>query len=332
MPTISVIIPAYNAEKTILETIQSVQQQTFSDFELIIINDGSTDRTLELLNTIQDPRIKTFSCKIKGVSEARNWGISQANGEFIAFLDADDLWTPDKLERQLAALRQNPKAGVAYSWTLFMDEQGEYFHADEPIFFEGNVYGQLLLRNFIASGSNPLIRREALESVGEFDSTLTHCEDWDYWFRLAAHWPFVVVPKPQIFYRQSSSSACSKIEVLEAGALVTLEKAFKSAPSELQGLKNHSLANVYRFSAKLYLTRIPGVDGIKQAGHKLQTTIWLYPKILLEKTTQKLLIKLLLLKLLSPGLARWLLQPASKLRATVMQNHKDEKALSIKQT
>jgi glycosyltransferase involved in cell wall biosynthesis len=127
-PTISVIIPAYNAERTILETIASVQQQTFSNFELIVINDGSTDRTLELLNSLEDPRLKIFSYSNGGLPVARNRGIYHATGEFITFLDADDLWTPDKLELQLTALQQHSEAGVAYSWTHYMDEKGESFH------------------------------------------------------------------------------------------------------------------------------------------------------------------------------------------------------------
>ncbi len=120
MPKISIITPAYNAERTILETIESVQNQTFSNFELIVINDGSKDRTLDLLQTIKDERLKIFSYENGGVAIARNRGLSHATGDFIAFIDADDLWTPDKLELQLAALQKHPEAGVAYSWTYFM--------------------------------------------------------------------------------------------------------------------------------------------------------------------------------------------------------------------
>ena len=123
MPTISIVIPAYNAERTILETIKSVQKQTFSDFEIIVINDGSTDRTLELVLSVEEPRLKIFSYQNGGVSVARNRGISHATGEFIAFLDADDLWTSDKLELQLAGLKQHPEAGIAYSWTYNMSEK-----------------------------------------------------------------------------------------------------------------------------------------------------------------------------------------------------------------
>jgi glycosyltransferase involved in cell wall biosynthesis len=327
MPTISVIVPAYNAVDTILKTIESVQKQTFGDFELIVINDGSTDKTLELLSTVKDSRLHIFSYSNGGLPTARNRGISHSTGEFITFLDADDLWTPDKLELQLAALQQHPDAGVAYSWTHFMDEQGESFHAGKPVFFEGNVYATLLTGNFIDSGSNPLIRRQAIESVGEFDPTLGSCEDWEYWLRIAARWSFVVVPKPQIFYRQTSGAMSSKIEVMEKYNLIVIERAFEAAPPELQFLKNQSLANLYQFLAHLCLTRIPNAAGAKQAAQKLQSAIRLHPWTLVDKKTHILVIKLILIRILSPKIASHLLQLISKIRATHIRNANDDKAL-----
>ncbi|WP_329607065.1 glycosyltransferase family A protein [Planktothrix agardhii] len=103
MPLISVIIPAYNAEKTIQETIYSVLKQTWQDFELIVINDGSQDATLEVLSSIQDPRLRILSYSNAGLASSRNRGITEATGEYISFMDADDLWTPDKLEAQFQA-------------------------------------------------------------------------------------------------------------------------------------------------------------------------------------------------------------------------------------
>lgn len=128
MPTISVIVPAYNAEKTILKTIESVLKQTFTDFELIIINDGSNDSTLNIVNSINDDRIKVFSYANSGVCVSRNRGIEQAQGEYISFLDADDLWTTDKLELQLKALQENPQTAIAYSWTDYIDENGKFLY------------------------------------------------------------------------------------------------------------------------------------------------------------------------------------------------------------
>jgi len=326
MPAISVIIPAYNAERTILKTIESVLQQTYCNFELIVINDGSTDGTLELIGTVQDPRIKVFSYSNGGLPVARNRGISHATGEFITFIDADDLWTRDKLDLQLRALQEHPQAGVAYSWTRFMDDKGEYFHGGRSVVFEGNVYRDLLLGNFIDSGSNVMIRREAIASVGEFDPTLKSCEDWEYWIRLAARWYFVVVPKPQIFYRQSSGAMSSKVEVMEKYHLIVIERAFQEAPLELQPLKNQSIANVYQFLAHLCLTRISNADGAKQASQKLQKAISLRPRILLDKSAQALTIKLVLIRVLSPIIASYLLQIISKIRATPIQGSKEEKA------
>ncbi|MGL5196776.1 MAG: glycosyltransferase family 2 protein [Chroococcales cyanobacterium] len=121
MPEISIIIPAYNAESTLVETIESVLQQTFTDFEILVINDGSQDCTQTLAEAIPDPRVQVLTYPNGGVCAARNRGISRAKGKYIAFLDADDLWTGDKLELQWAALQENPQAGVAYSSTCLMN-------------------------------------------------------------------------------------------------------------------------------------------------------------------------------------------------------------------
>ncbi len=288
-PLVSVIVPAYNAESTILETIASVQQQTFTDFELIVIDDGSSDRTLELLHSVTDPRLLIFSYENGGVCVARNRGISHAIGEFIAFLDADDLWTPDKLSAQLAALQQHPEAGVAYSWTYFMDEKGESLSPSEPIIFAGNVYAQLLVNNFLASGSNPLIRSEAIKSIGGFDAAFPHCADWDYWLRLAANWSFIVVSKHQILYRQSGAMS-SKIDGIEKQQMMMIEKVYKAVPHELQYLKNHTLAWVYRYCAEKFLQySTNNISEVNRAGQELWRAIRLNPRILLEKYTQSLI-------------------------------------------
>jgi glycosyltransferase involved in cell wall biosynthesis len=321
MPTISIIVPVYNAQNTILETIASVRAQTFTDFESIVVDDGSSDRTLELLQNIQDSRIKLVTYENGGVSVARNRGISLATSEYLAFIDADDLWTPDKLELQLAALQQHPSAGVAYSWTCFMERHGKFFHADNPVYFEGNIHAELLKTNFLLSGSNPLIRRDALASVGEFDPTLTHAEEWDLYLRLAAKYDFVVVPKTQILYRQTAGSASAKIEVMEKDALKVIERAFQAAPAQLQPLRNQSLANLYRYLAHLYLTKTADATAARIAQQKLQIAIQAYPKILFYRKVQTLLIKLLLIQLLSPKIAYYLLQKIAQIRAKRIQDN-----------
>jgi glycosyltransferase involved in cell wall biosynthesis len=317
VPAISVIIPTYNNQNTILETIVSVQQQTFSDFDIIVINDGSTDKTVEILNTVQDKRLKIFSYENGGVSVARNRGISVATGKYIAFLDADDLWTKDKLELQFSALEEKPEAVLAYSWTYTMSENGEQIHKCDPIFFEGNVYNQLLMVNFIISPcSNILVLKEAIDNVGDFDSSLTHCEDWDLCLRLSRKWSFVVVPKYQVFYRQSLVSASSNIEAFEKSIVTVMERAFQYAPKEIQFLKAKSIANGHLYWAQLYLSRFGDLDGIKQARSQLLKAIFLYPKLLADKKTYILLIKLMIRQLITPKLAVLILRFISKIRTT----------------
>ncbi|GAA6616696.1 glycosyltransferase family 2 protein [Scytonema sp. NUACC26] len=312
MPKISVVIPAYNAELTIAETINSVLLQTFTNFEIIIINDGSKDKTLEIVKGVNDKRVKVFSYENGGLPTARNRGIACAIGEFIAFLDADDLWTQNKLELQLAALQQNPEAGVAYSWTCFMDvdEQGKpiSFHPSPSYFFVGDVYKNLLVSDFIHSGSNTLIRKEAVESIGEFDPTLKSCEDWDYWLRLAAKWNFVVVPKHQVLYRRTPGAMSSKVEVMKQASLMVMEKAYKVAPLELQYLKKYTFTSFHKYCASLYLQYRIDTSGISQAQEHLWTALCLQPQILLEQATQKLLIKLFLKRVFPTHIANYLFQ------------------------
>jgi glycosyltransferase involved in cell wall biosynthesis len=249
MPLISVIIPAYNAEKTIQETIESVLNQTFSDWELIVVNDGSQDRTVEVVSQIKDSRIKVFSYANAGVSASRNRGFEKSVGEFIAFLDADDLWTPDKLESQLNALHSHPEAAVAYSWTDYIDESSRFLHPGRHITLNGNVYPQMLVRFFLENGSNFLVRREAFLKVGGFNESLFMSEDRECCIRLAKEYEFVAVPRPQILYRKSAGTASDSAYKYERECLKVTEIAFSRAPASLQYLKKHTLADTYKYLA-----------------------------------------------------------------------------------
>ncbi|MEB3178367.1 MAG: glycosyltransferase [Nostocaceae cyanobacterium] len=315
MPTISVIVPAYNGERTILQTIESIRKQTFSDWEIIVIDDGSKDRTVELVNTVKDERLKIFSYENGGLPVARNRGISHAQGEYIAFIDADDLWTPDKLADQLEALQKNPQAGLAYSWTSVIDDKAESIYESNKVYYEGDVYADLLTYNFIASGSNALVRRQAIEDAGEFEPTLGSAEDWDYWLRIASSWHFAVVPKAQILYRQSTGAMSSKIDVMEKYNLMVIDRAFQVAPAHLQHLKRQSQAGVYGYMAELAFRYAPATDKVKLTAQKMQQAIRLHPALLRYRGFQNLMIKLLLTVILSPRIATYLLQLFSQMRA-----------------
>lgn len=246
--SISVIIPVFNGEKTIGETINSISNQTFQDIEIIIINDGSTDTTLEIIEKISDSRIKIFSYPNAGLSASRNRGISQAKGEYISFIDADDLWTPDKLESQWQALQSNPQAAVAYSWTDYIDESSKFIKSGRRIKANGDAFSKLLITNFLENGSNPLISQKCFEKVGGFDESLPAAEDKDMWLRLAANYEFVCVEKPQILYRTSATSMSTNLKRQEAASLKVIERGFSYPKAEkLQDLKKQSLSHLYQY-------------------------------------------------------------------------------------
>ena len=288
MPRISVIIPAYNAERTLQKTVHSVQNQTFSDIEIIIINDGSTDQTSGIIQNLSDSRIRVFSYENGGLPTARNRGIARSSGELIAFIDADDLWTSDKLERQMAALEAHPEAAVAYSWTQSIDDQGQLLYQYHSVFFEGDVYAEILVNNFVSNGSNILVRKSAILSVGEFDPTLKSCEDWDFYIRLAAKYHFVVVPDWQILYRQSPTAMSSNVEVMKTAALAVISKAYEAAPPEYQYLKSKSLSWIYEYCTQQHLRCSGELRSVQAATQSFWEAIRLRPQVLLEGYGQSL--------------------------------------------
>lgn len=313
MPVISVIIPVYNGEKTIKDTIESISNQTFSDFEIIVINDGSQDSSLEIIYRISEPRLKVFSYPNAGLSASRNRGISKASGEYISFIDADDCWTPDKLEAQLKALQANPKAAVAYSWTNHVNEVGQFLHQGSYITAEGNVYANLLLVNFLESGSNPLIRKQALAEVGCFDESVNPLEDWDMWLRLAARYEFVCVQSPQILYRVSPNSMSSDIFKWDRSGLQVVKRCFAEAPESIQPLKRVVLANRYKnltFSAlQRAVSRERGLIAVKFLLQAVKND----PSLLRRRVFVKILLRIVVMVLLPPQQAKILLTKSQRL-------------------
>lgn len=307
MTSVSVIIPVYNGERTVRETIESILCQSLSDFELIAIDDGSTDRTVEIISQIKDPRLRVKSYPNAGLAASRNRGIREAKGEYISFIDADDLWTPDKLESQYQALREHPEAALAYSWTNCIDESGKFLRPGGHKTVNGNVYSHILVNNFIESGSNVLIRRNVLEEVGLFDESLRAAEDRDLWIRLAARYPFVAVPKAQILYRISPTSMSANIIRQAKESTGVIHRAYSQAPPSLQYLKKHSLANIYKY---LTVKALEGEPDRRRAIFAVQLfyqAIANDPSLLQHRVTVRALLKILAIAILPQSQARILL-------------------------
>lgn len=305
MTLISVVIPVYNGGKTISETIQSVLNQTHTDLEIIVINDGSNDSTLDIIQYIKDSRLRVFSYANAGQAVSRNRGIAQAQGEYISFLDADDLWTPDKLMSELVALLSNPQADVACSWTNYINENGKVILEANRINLTGNAYPYLLLTNLLESGSNLFVRREKLLEIGNYDESplIKSAEDWDLYLRLASKYQFVTVPKPQILYRISTHSMSTDIGRIERSSLQVIEKNFAQAPKSLQYLKKYSLANLYKYLIHKSLEQFPSPQQNLISLQMFQNVVINDPSILYKPVIIQIGIKFLLSYLLTPNTA-----------------------------
>jgi glycosyltransferase involved in cell wall biosynthesis len=201
-PLVSVIIPCFNYGQFVGEAIQSVLNQTYPDLEVIVVDDGSTDTTRDVVYSFRDPRIRYVYQENAGENVARNTGIQQARGEFIAFLDADDLWLPQKLEKQLRLFEEDPEVGLAYClFSYFDSESGNVvgFHKEYKC-FRGNVLEKLYEKNFIGSPT-PVIKRDVFEKTGLFETDDQSVDDWTLWTKIAFHYKIDYVPEVLAKYR-----------------------------------------------------------------------------------------------------------------------------------
>jgi hypothetical protein len=210
-PLVSVIIPVYNGELLIGQTIDSALRQTYQNMEIIVVDDASTDRTPELVEayTARDSRVRLIRQPHSGVARARNRALAEARGEFIAPLDADDLWEPNKIAMQVARMLQAADAGMVYSWWVWIDTKGAVLDRSPGWLIEGEATLPTLLQvNYTGNASVPLYRRRCMEEVGGYDEDLVKkgaqgCEDWDLALKVAARYPVAVVPAILTGYRRA---------------------------------------------------------------------------------------------------------------------------------
>jgi glycosyltransferase involved in cell wall biosynthesis len=227
-----VIVPAYNASTTVGRAVDSVLAQTFGDLELIVIDDGSTDSTAEVVRRRRDRRLRCVAIANRGVSGARNLGLDIGSGDFVAFLDADDAWLPTKLERQLDLMEKRPAAGLCFTSVELVDGGLRRIHEDRSSPYMDFTEALLANGNVVTgSASSAIVRRSVLESVGGFDPRLSQCADWDLWLRLSLATEFVVIDEPLVQIRKGRESMSSNPGLLEKDTFALLDKFFASPPS-----------------------------------------------------------------------------------------------------
>lgn len=287
MKKVSVIIPVYKVEQYIADTVQSVLNQTYQNFELIIVDDGSPDRSIEICQQFDDPRIKIIRQNNQGVSAARNNGIRQAQGEYIAFLDADDIWLPEKLEKHIKHLETSPKVGVSFCRSAFIDQGGKPLDIYQMPKLKGITPALTLCRNPIGNGSVPVIRREVLEAIKlpinpdgaggyyYFDEQLKNLEDVECWLRicLKSHFETEGIPEALTLYRVNLKGASTNISKHLESLEIVLEKTRSYAPELIERCENVTRAYHLRFLARRLVSLRNGKEAVKFA-HRAVATHW----------------------------------------------------------
>lgn len=228
-PLVSVVIPAYNAGKTLDVTVQSVLEQTAQDFEILIVNDGSKDNTSAVAQSLaaSDARIKAISQPNGGVSAARNAGIRVATGEYVAILDADDLWLPHKLERQLAVFDSEKDVHAVQTGAYYVNDNLEVLSVRPCFESKDALLETLLFQNLPQAAASVIVRRSMLEKTGLFDTGLVILEDWEFMIRMARFCNLKSVEEPLVLYRNYVGNRSRNLSIhIEPGHIV-LERLFQ---------------------------------------------------------------------------------------------------------
>ena len=251
-PAATVIIPCYNAGRTIQATLASACRQTIRDIEIIVVDDGSSDGAPAIVAGLAatDPRIRLISQPNGGVSSARNAGIGAAKARVIALLDSDDLWAPDHLEAHIRRLEADPRLGVSYSPARFIDAAGAVIGQSQPKLARLTPV-DLLFGNPTTTCSTLVIRRHVFKDTGLFRTTMRHNEDQEWLFRVAmSGWIMSGDPTPRVDYRTSPNGLASDLEGMHDGFKVMLEEARKLAPILVARNQSFATACMLRYLAR----------------------------------------------------------------------------------
>jgi glycosyltransferase involved in cell wall biosynthesis len=272
---ISVVIPTYNYGRFIGEAIESVLRQTRAADEIIVVDDGSTDGTEAVVAAFGD-KVRYVRQENAGVCAARNRGVTESSGDVIAFLDADDIWHAEKIEKQLEKFAADGEIGLVHcGMREFDSETGETLrlHAEG---MGGDVADELLLWErtaIIGCGTAVMVSRKAFDEAGGFDTRLKVGEDWDLCYRIARRYKVGFVPEVLVDYRSHGAAAHRNVREMERGMGIFYEKAFSEGGEVLQ-LKNRALGNYHKVLAGSYFYSGQYADFVRHA----VKSVWRRPR------------------------------------------------------
>jgi glycosyltransferase involved in cell wall biosynthesis len=286
MPTVSVIIPTYNYGRFIDESLKSVFDQTFQDFEIIVIDDGSSDDTAQRIDSYGN-RIRYFRQQQKGPAAARNLGIRESKGEFIAFLDADDFWYSTKLEKQLKLFRTNPRLGMVLTDNALFDDGGIYkdYVNKKGYLFSGDLVSNIFLRSGVVTPT-VMVRRRVFEKVGMFEENLYIAEDDNMWIRIAVEYEVDIVDESLAQIRDHRFRTMRASDKLESSVENNIEllttKYGDMVAGQIRPLANQKYYQLYfnfgyqYFSARDYrMARPRFLKAIRSKPSKLKAYVYL---------------------------------------------------------
>lgn len=295
MPKVSVVIPVYGVEKYIADTVQSVLIQTYQDFEILIIDDGSPDRSVEICKQFNDPRIKILPQQNRGLAGARNTGIRVAKGEYFALLDGDDLWLPEKLEKHIQHLEKSPEVGISFSRAEFINESGDRLGTYLMPKLKDISILDLFRGSPLGNGSTPVIRRQVFEDIKfqdnlygtledfYFDEHFRRSEDIECWIRilLTTSWKIEGIPESLTLYRINSGGlSANLLKQLESWEQV-LAKTKTYAPDLISRWQNMAMAYQYRYLGRSAIRLKDGEMAMKLLNRAIVTyfpILWEEPK------------------------------------------------------
>jgi glycosyltransferase involved in cell wall biosynthesis len=265
-PRVSVIIPAYNVRSYIEDALASLKCQSFQNFEAIVVDDGSSDGTELVVKSYaeKDSRFILLQKQNGGLSSARNYGIRHARGSYIALLDGDDVYHPDKLANHVGKLDTNSDVGVIYSVSRTIRDDGRptfIYLSGKPV--KSDPVLALLCKNFVCHGSNAMFRRCLVNEVGEFDENLRSSEDIDFWLRVALtrRWQFYREARALCYYRVRPSGLSFNVEQMQHSCQLVIQRAYSRYPELVEPILPTAYAYMYRYLARLCLQ----TGNIKQA-------------------------------------------------------------------
>jgi len=268
-PKVSIILPSFNRAHLLPRAIKSILSQTFQDFELIIVDDGSSDNTEEVIKSFKDNRIIYIRHdKNKGANAARNTGLQVAGGEYIAFQDSDDEWLPEKLEKQIKVFETAPsEVGIVYtSFWKYLNNNDKIYIPDPQIKQkEGYIFKQLLERNFIGLPT-AIIKKKCFEKVGRFDEELYYLEDWDLFIRISRYYQFMFINEPLVISYDTPGSVSKQEGSIKINALkLIFQKNWKDLAMDEHLLARHyfNIGNILCSDGKIKEGRKFLIESVK---------------------------------------------------------------------